>query len=554
MTPAAIWLLETAIKVSLVVGAGLAAAACLRRSSAALRHWILSAAMAASLALPLAAFVMPVWQLPVDAARLAARAPAASPRAASRVPPRSTAPPASAGRAGSASSYTQWIVAIWAGGAAAGVLILCVGLGRLAWIASRSRRIENGPWLSIAGEIRRTLGLRRDVALLQTDRPSLLVTCGFVAPKVMLPRTADGWTDARIRIVLAHELAHVRRADWLIQMMAAIARCAFWFNPVLWIACRRLRHESEQAADDLVLGCGVGGSEYAAHLLDLARDFARTAPWVPAAAIARPSSLERRITMMLKTDTAREPLGARRKVGIVFALSALAVAVASAQATLSTFSGTVFDSLNGFLPGVTMTLTNTQTNAKYQIASDRQGHFEFVGLPAGRYVLDTSLPGFMALHGSLDIAGADLRRDVSLSVGSLTETVTSVAKVGAPAADVVVSERAAPLSFEAHQVCSAPPAPGGMGGNIRMPVKLVHVVPRFPASIVAPGVEGLVRLRALIGADGRIRDIETESATRPEFEIAAREAVGLWRFTQTLLNCVPIEVSMDVAAYFKVEE
>ena len=76
------------------------------------------------------------------------------------------------------------------------------------------------------------------------------------------------------------------------------------------------------------------------------------------------------------------------------------------RATLfSTFSGTVFDPLNGYLPGVTMTLTNTQSGAKHEIRSDRSGHFEFVGLPPGSYSLQAVLPGFSLLTGTLDLTG-----------------------------------------------------------------------------------------------------------------------------------------------------
>ena len=71
--------------------------------------------------------------------------------------------------------------------------------------------------------------------------------------------------------VLSHELAHVRRHDWCVQIAAEGVRALLWFNPLVWIACRRLRRESEQACDDAVLGNGVPARAYASHLLELAR-------------------------------------------------------------------------------------------------------------------------------------------------------------------------------------------------------------------------------------------------------------------------------------------
>ncbi len=86
-------------------------------------------------------------------------------------------------------------------GAGISALILIVGLGRLAWVASSARRVDGGRWTAAAAEIAREYGLRRPVALLQSDHPALLVTWGFISPKVILPRTAQDWTDARIRVV-----------------------------------------------------------------------------------------------------------------------------------------------------------------------------------------------------------------------------------------------------------------------------------------------------------------------------------------------------------------
>ena len=71
--------------------------------------------------------------------------------------------------------------------------------------------------------------------------------------------------------MLRHELAHIRRGDWAVLIAAELLRAVYWFNPLVWIACSRVRQESEYACDDAVLNAGVEGSEYATHLLDLAR-------------------------------------------------------------------------------------------------------------------------------------------------------------------------------------------------------------------------------------------------------------------------------------------
>jgi TonB family protein len=331
-------------------------------------------------------------------------------------------------------------------------------------------------------------------------------------------------------------------------------RAAYWFNPVMWITCRRLRLESERATDDLVLHAGIKGSEYASHLLELARAFARPRPWVPAPAIARPSSLERRVSAMLNAGISRAPITRAARLAIVGALSAVAIAVASAQGTFSTFSGTVFDPLNGFLPGVTMTLTNTQSGAKHEIRSDRTGHFEFVGLPPGSYSLQAILPGFSVLSGTLDLTGRDVQRDVTLKVGRLQETISVWASRGDANPVTAASpekRRAARDTPAAMTACSEKMPAGGMGGNLRQPMKLVDVKPRYPAALGDAGIGGVFEFAALIGTDGTIRDLQTTSGTNPDLELAAATAIRQWEFTPTLLNCVAVEVPMTITVSFR---
>ena len=207
----------------------------------------------------------------------------------------------------------------------------------------------------------RELSLARPVQLLQSEHPSLLVTWGLWRPKVILPRAAQSWTEDRAAIVLRHELAHIRRGDWVVQIAGELLRTAYWFNPLVWIACARLRQESEQACDDEVLTSGVDGPDYATHLVELARLLkAESAPRLPAPAIARSSSLERRIRAMLDARLTRTPATRLARFMTAAALLTFTVALAAAQTGPVTFSGSVFDPTGAPVPGATVVLTNTQ--------------------------------------------------------------------------------------------------------------------------------------------------------------------------------------------------
>src|SRR5207247_9687465 len=123
----------------------------------------------------------------------------------------------------------------------------------------------------VAADIPRALRLRIRVELLQSSRGIIPVTWGIHHPRILLPGCADDWSDDRARAVLAHELAHIVRRDWIVHVLAELACAIYWFNPLFWIAKNRVCRESEHAADDVVLGLGVEGTEYAAHLLDIVR-------------------------------------------------------------------------------------------------------------------------------------------------------------------------------------------------------------------------------------------------------------------------------------------
>ena len=562
-------LIESAVKSSLVFAVSLAAARLCRRRSASLRHWILASAIACAAAMPLLDALVPAWPIaPIaidrwvgfPAAKLAVvRTPSGEPvRRLSTTGGSTAAGDSEISRAGALQrgvrraieqirASARAIAALWASGIAISLLILAAGLGRLVWIAGHARRLDGGRWVESAERAAGAYRLRRPVRLLQSDHPTLLVTWGLVRPRIILPRDAPRWTDQRIAVVLAHELAHVERSDWAVQMAAEIVRAVYWFNPLTWMVCTWLRQESEHAADDAVMAQGVAGYDYAGHLLALARaltDRGRR-PWLPAAAIARPSSLERRVRAMLNDRTNRAPVPRTVRIATVAAALSLSAALAAAQAAFSSFSGTVFDEQNGFIPGATLVLTNPQSHAKYEIVTDRTGHFEFVGLPSGDYELETRVAGFAALRGTLTMHGENAQRDLVLKLGSLQETIT----VSGPGTAPTRNPNAARPARRPDPTCTGVPA-GGLGGNIRAPHKLVDVKPIYPPQLYDARVGGTVVLQAQIDPEGRVGSVEVVSPAHPDLNAAAIEAVRQWEFDSTILNCTKVEVPMKVNVTF----
>jgi beta-lactamase regulating signal transducer with metallopeptidase domain len=556
-------LVNTTVKTSLVILLGFAFTALLRHRSAALRHWVLAAAVGCAAAMPMLDAMTPSASPPIQTAQSSrAIAQTAESRAQREKPATAAASnrsEASADQPGFSNVFvieriSSLLRAIWLSGLVAGVFVLLAGLGRLTCLAARSRRVTTGRWSVLANEIAAAYGLRRSFVLLQSDHPSLLVTWGFVAPKVILPAAAAGWSDDRARVVLWHELAHIRRGDWMVQMGVEILRAIYWFNPLLWMLSRRLRLESEHACDDEVMRRGVEGPVYATHLVDLARALGRPSrrliPALPAQAMARPSSLERRVRAMLNDRLSRTPLTRVTRLLIAAALLSTTVAIASAQNVFSTFSGSIRDTQGAVLPGVTLVLSNAQKQTKYEVKSDRTGSFEFPGLQAGSYELAASIPGFATLHQNVDVSGQNLDRDLVLHVGSLEETVTVVDPDKYDPAAGLVRQLDNPRPVSA---CGASTARGrgeAIGGQIRAPIRIRNARPQYPPTLHGTGTEGVVKLDGYIGLDGFIRDLQVRNPAHPDFAAAAIAAVSEWQWDQTLLNCVPVEVPITITVRF----
>ena len=564
-------LLESTVKSSIVLALALAAAALGRRRSASLRHWILASAIACAAAMPLLGPLVPAWPIApagvldrwagsaageIDVGRRTSAErghslSATGGRAAdidSGAARSGPLPQAARRMLGMIQASARAIFTVWVAGVALSLLILGVGIGRLAWIAGRARGVDCGPWAESAKRVAHACGLTRPVRLLQSDHPALLVTWGLMRPRIVLPRDALHWTEDRIAIVLAHELAHVERGDWAVQMTAEIVRAIYWFNPLMWMVCTRLREESEHAADDAVMAQGMAGPDYAGHLLDLARALTDRGGrnWLPAAAIARPSSLERRVRAMLNDRTNRAPVPRSTRFATIAAALLLSVALAAAQAAFSTFSGTVFDEQNGFIPGATLVLTNPQNQSKYEVVTDRTGHFEFVGLPPGDYELETKVMGFATLRGTVTLRGANAQRDLVLKIGSLQETITVTGPGTRPSPPRSASSRP---PRRPDPTCTGVPA-GGMGGNIRAPHKLVDVKPIYPQQLYEQNIGGTVVLQAQIDTEGRVGSVEVVTPAHPDLNAAAIEAVRQWEFDSTILNCSKIEVPMKINVTF----
>ena len=336
-------LLAWTLKASLLLLAGFAITGSMRRHSAAARHFAWTLTLAGVLILPILGAVLPAWRVrsipaalvapsrpqgaPPSSATGVVEGPAITPRFRATARRSEPLPPQSERfDLKAAAPRVDWVALaplIWALGAGIVLLRLVVGLAGVWRLARCATMMTDARWLHSAHAIASALGMARGVTLLKGDRGSVPMTWGVLQPVVWLPADADSWDDERRTVVLAHELAHVRRRDALTQWIAHLALLLNWFNPLAWMAVKRFRDERERACDDAVLTLGTRPTTYADHLLDIVRSHGAAGGPVPALAMARRSQFEGRLLAILDGASPRRGLGARA------ALSAGALALAA---------------------------------------------------------------------------------------------------------------------------------------------------------------------------------------------------------------------------------
>lgn len=151
------------------------------------------------------------------------------------------------------------------------------------------------------------LSISRPISLHWSEKAATPMTWGVRAPVIVLPMEAASWDEDRMRVVLLHEAAHIARFDTLTQSIAHLACVLFWWNPLVWWAASRMKAERERACDDWVLVHGTKPSQYAEHLLQVARSMAgRPAYAWAAVGMARPSELEGRLLSILEAPHSRQ--------------------------------------------------------------------------------------------------------------------------------------------------------------------------------------------------------------------------------------------------------
>jgi beta-lactamase regulating signal transducer with metallopeptidase domain len=281
--------------------------------------------LAALILLAIAPLALPRWTVELPAAvtqPLAAKeftsAPVPSVSASTSATVKSGARAASSALTPTASAIDGVTLTVAIYGLIAVVLlaITVIALGRLVMLQARADVLVDGHWLSALARAQRRMGFKHGTALLTTDELASPISWGLMRPVILLNRRAVEASD-EAEAIIAHELAHVARMDWIKLLLARVACALFWFNPLVWLLAREAHQLREEAADDAVLAADIADTDYAQLLVGVARHECPGLLLGAHGVAPSKNSLARRVARVLDAASARSPAARPFALGVL---------------------------------------------------------------------------------------------------------------------------------------------------------------------------------------------------------------------------------------------
>ena len=167
--------------------------------------------------------------------------------------------------------FAPWLTSGYFAGVALMLLRLVFGLWGGRRLRQRVHLIDDPSLLNAMQRQATALGLKLLPVLAYCERVTVPTVVGVLKPMILLPLTlTSGLSPEQMESVLAHELAHLRRCDHLVNLLQRVIESLLFFHPALWWVSHRIRDEREHCCDDLVVACGAMPLDYAKSLLVVA--------------------------------------------------------------------------------------------------------------------------------------------------------------------------------------------------------------------------------------------------------------------------------------------
>ena len=410
---------------------------------------------------------------------------------------------------GQLKALLPWLVAVWLCGV---VVIASRSLWQWRRLMSIVRSADTAPaeWQSRLRRLCERFQLRRPVRLLCSAAATTPMLLGWIRPVILLPASMlSGFTPIQIEMIIAHELGHIRRFDYLVNLLQVAIETVLFYHPVVHWISRDVRNAREACCDDLALQF-AGGSRlvYARALAEL-EELRLSAPAF--ALGAGGGALLARIKRIVGESESAEPLPRSYMLPFVLVLA---------------------------LATVTWRLQHVTPEA---IAAFNRISAQALALISGT-TLRIDRPTLSIVLPQPEIRPTIKRTAIELAAPPLAETAgptnalgRAAEAVAAPAASPIAESPAPAMPTPAPSVTAPLPPPNTETLEAAAPLKSapLHVVaPMYPAQAMIAGIEGAVELEYRIGANGSVGQIRVVSAhPAGTFEEAAKTALRGWQFS-----------------------
>ena len=411
-----------------------------------------------------------------------------------------------------------WALPIWC----LGVLVFSVRLAGSGMHAAALRRRGHAaePWLvALVARVAAGMGVHHPIDVIVPSGYPGAATVGWVRPAILMPAAiAIGLPVSQVEALIAHEVAHIRRHDYLVNLAQLVVETIYFYHPAIWWVSRRIRAERELCCDDAAVAWSGDAHAYARALTTVAASLPQ-----PAMA-ASGGSLVRRVERLLGVPAA-EPWLSRRTGLAALVVTVLLVGGGSAwmdaqqspraSAGGATLSGTVYDPLDG--PAEHTPIALSAGSFVQESTTDGGGHFKFEHLSPGRYTFSTPITDAFVPAITLT-AGEDRKMDVRLRVEEVVvdvEVCDGCRQVGAIRAPLAASAPGIPKN---PLIVQAEPVEGWDAFNAS--------TRQYPASLKAHGVDGTVVVDGRIGVDGAVEHPQARVTDSGFHGAAAQACVG----------------------------
>lgn len=148
----------------------------------------------------------------------------------------------------------SWLVLCWAIGSIAFLVKLLGGWVYIQRLKSYKTRPVSGEWEDRLNRLQKRFGLRRSIKILESELTQIPMTVGYLKPVILVPLGAfTGIPPIQMEAILSHELAHIARADYLINLMQLVIESLFFYHPAIWWISSQIRAERENICDDMAV-------------------------------------------------------------------------------------------------------------------------------------------------------------------------------------------------------------------------------------------------------------------------------------------------------------